>query len=88
VRAELYLAQLQSATRRAIDTDDWGAWKAFQDEHFTYALKASMTRAQRIRLHELLHGFTILADPDGTWSDRLSERLEREYRASLVSSGS
>ena len=84
---EKFLVELEAATRDALQTNDWSAWKALQDAHFTYALKASMTRSQRLRLHEIVHGFVLLADPDGTWTDQLSERLEREYRESLVRAG-
>jgi hypothetical protein len=78
-----FLGQLERATHQALKTGDWSGWKAVQDRHLTYDLKERMTDDQRVRLHELNHGFTLLADPDGSWTDQLSERLEREFRASL-----
>lgn len=79
-----FLASLQRAVHRAAKTDCWDEWKAVQDQHLTDHLMQQMTDAERARLHELTHGFVVLADPDGTWSDQLSDRLEREYRASLA----
>src|SRR4051812_32631245 len=83
MNAEQLLAALEDAVNVARKIDDWRDWRAMLDVHLTYELKVSMTRPQRIRLHELTHGFVLLADPDGTWSDRLSDRREREFRASL-----
>jgi hypothetical protein len=79
-----FIARLQLAVHRALKTNSWDEWKAVQDQHLTDHLMQQMTDVQRVRLHELTHGFIVLADPDGTWSDQLSDRLEREYRESLA----
>ena len=79
-----FLARLQRAVEHARKTDNWDEWKLVQDQHLTDQLMQRMTEAQRVRLHELTHGFILIADPDGTWTDQLSDRLEREYRESLV----
>ena len=84
---ERFLTLLEAALQHGLSTKQWDDWKAVQDRHLTDDLMQRMSDEQRVRLHELTHGFVLLADPDGTWSDRLSERLEREYRASLVSTG-
>jgi hypothetical protein len=78
-----FLARLKAADLHALQTGDWSEWKAVQDRYLTYDLKASMTRTQRLELHRLTHVSTNLADPDGAWSDQLSERLDREFRARL-----
>jgi hypothetical protein len=83
VNADDFLDQLERATRRALKTGEWSEWKLVQDRHLCDDLMERMTDDQRVRLHELNHGFTPLADPDGTWTDQLSERLEREFRTSL-----
>jgi len=83
VNIKTLLDCLKGAVRHALETGDWSEWKAIQDRHLTDDLMQHMTDAQRIRLHELTHGFILVADPDGTWSDQLSDRLEREFRASL-----
>jgi hypothetical protein len=87
VRAKEFLVRLERELHQALQTDNWDGWKAIQDVHLTHGMKVSMTESQRVRLHELTHGFTLLADPDGTWTDQLSDRLEREYRESLVRAG-
>jgi hypothetical protein len=87
MNAETFLIRLQDAVDRALKTGDWSEWRAVLDTNLTYALKVSLTESQRLRLHELTHGFALTADPDGTWSDQLSDRLEREYRESLVRAG-
>ena len=79
-----FLAQLKAADLTGRYAGDWTEWKALQDTYSTHEMKMSMSREQRLELHRLTHVSTNLADPDGTWSDRLSERLEREFRASLA----
>jgi hypothetical protein len=78
-----FLTRLKAADLHAIKTGDWADWKALQDQHLTDEMMQRMSRSQRLRLHELTHISTILADPDGSWSDQLSERLELEFRAGL-----
>jgi len=78
-----FLDRLDAANLHAIETGDWSDWKALQDQHLTDDMMQRMSREQRLWLHRLTHISTILADPDGAWSDRLSDRLEREFRASL-----
>ena len=85
--ADELLRQLEVAAVRGIADDAWSDWKTLQDRHLTYALKAGMSDEQRIRLHELTHGVVALADPDGSWSQRLSERLDHEMRAAVASTG-
>ena len=84
---EEILAQLELAVARGIADDDWSDWKTLQDRHLTYDLKAGMSDEQRTRLHELTHGVARLADPDGSWSQRLSERLDRKLRAAAARTG-
>jgi hypothetical protein len=81
------LAQLEVAVSKGLETDDWHDWKAVQDRHLTYDLKVGMSDRQQSRLHELTHGIAQLADPDGSWSQQLSERLDRELRASATRAG-
>jgi hypothetical protein len=85
--ADELLARLEAAVARGIADDDWTVWKDLQDRHLTYDLKVGMSDEQRIRLHELTHGVVTLADPDGAWSQRLSERLDRELRATAARTG-
>ena len=84
---EELLARLEAAVNRGLQADDWRDWKSVQDQYLTYDLKASMSDDQQSRLHELTHGIARLADPEGTWSQRLSERLNRELRASAARAG-
>jgi hypothetical protein len=85
--ADEFLVRLEAAFEQGMADDDRREWKAVQDRHLTYILKAGMSDEQRVRLHELTHGVVAHTDPDGSWSQQRSERLDRELRLAAARTG-